>query len=580
MPKILPWLSLFALLVSSNFVPLRAAEEAPVLKIVSQDVVTPQQKELIAKAIPTEAIVSPPKPRKLLIFDTNADYGGHGSIPYANEAFRQMGEKTGAFQTVVSHDPQVFQADSLKQFDAVLMNNNVGNVFSDPVLRENLRKFVHRGGGLLGLHGTTAAFLNWSGPRQGTDDWPEFGEMIGGRGANHREFQEKIFVKVEEPDHPLTRFFPKEGFEYVDEFFRVSDPYSREKQRVLLSIDNAKSNLDREPYAGVKERADEDYAIAWVKSYGYGRCFYSTVAHSPKVFWDPMMLQFYLAAVQFALGDLEASTLPSAYADDTIRLHEKAGWRLSMPAYTFHQFSLFDTIDKTAELGLRYCGGLSFQKVGDGIDKFFDPAVLTDEEIARINEKLRSKNVKMVSYFYGEIPGDEAACRKVFEFADKFGIETFLSEPKVESLDVIERVCDEYGINVALHNHSKNESPEYWSPEKVMSHCKNRSSRIGVCGDMGYWMRSGIDPIDAARTIGNRLMVVQVHDLDQFSPEGTDVLWGAGIGKNAEFFQELYRLGVKPLDVDVEYSKNFEDNMAECRQCIEFFNRTVREITK
>jgi len=562
------------------------AQDAPVIRIVSESIVTPEQKALIEKALPTEAIVPPKKDRKLLIFDINADYGGHSAIPYANEAFTLMGERTGAFEAVVSRDPQVFQADSLKQYDAIFFNNNVGNIFSDPQLRQNVVDFVQRGGGMMGVHGTTAAFLNWSGPQAGTDDWPEFGEMIGGRGANHREQDEKIFVKVEEPDHPLLQsagtppqpFFPKEGFAYQDEFFRVSNPYSREKQRVLLSIDKEKTNLEREPYLGVQERADEDYALAWVKSYGQGRTFYSTFAHSPKIFWDPAMLKFYLAAAQFVLGDLDASTLPSAYVDDTIRSHEKAGRRLSMPAYTFHQFSLFDTIDKTAELSLRYCGGLSFQKVGGGIDKFFDPDQLNDEEIAAVNAKLRSKGIRLVSYYYHELPGDEAACRKVFEFAHKIGIETFLSEPKPENLPMIERFCNEFGINVALHNHDRQASPDYWHPEKVLAVCEKYGPRIGVCGDLGYWMRDGIDPVEAVRILKNHLMVVQVHDLDEFSPNGTDVLWGTGIGKTREFFEELYKLGVRPLDVDVEYSKNFEDNRDECRKCIEFFNETVKNI--
>ena len=554
------------------------AAEAPAIKIVSENIITSEQRDLIEKAVPTEAIVKPKKARKLLIFDINADYGGHGSIPYANLAFKLMGEKTGAFEAVVSRDPQVFQKDSLKNFDAIFFNNNVGNIFSDPQLRRNIEHFIKHGGGMMGVHGTTAGFLNWSGPQAGTDDWPEFGEMIGGRGANHREPDEKIFVKVEEPHHPLLQFFPKEGFEYQDEFFRVSDPYSREKQRVLLSIDKVKTDLDRAPHAGNKERPDEDYALAWVKQYGHGRTFYSTIAHSPKIFWDPMMLKFYLAAAQFVLGDLDASTLPSAFVNDTIRSHERVGWRLSMPAYTFHQYSLFDTIDKTAELGLRYCGGLSFQKVGGGIDKFFDPDQLNDEEIAAVNAKLASKGIRMVSYYYHEIPGDEAACRKVFEFAHKCGIETFLSEPKAESLPVIARICDEFGINVALHNHDKQASPDLWHPEKVLALCEKHGPRIGVCGDLGYWMRDGIDPVEAVRILKNHLMVVQVHDLDEFSPKGTDVLWGTGIGKTKEFFQELFKQGVRPLDVDVEYSKNFENNMEECRKCIEFFNEVVKNL--
>jgi len=556
------------------------AANTPVFNIVADSIITPEQRALIEQAVPTEAVVKPKRERKLLIFDLNVDHGGHASIPYANLAFILMGQKTGAFEAVVSHDPQVFQQDSLKIFDAILFNNNVGNLFTDPVLRQNIETFVRRGGGLMGIHGTTAAFLNWSGPQTGTDDWPEFGEMIGGRGAVHREQDERIFVKVEEPYHPLTQFFPREGFEYQDEFFRVGDPYSRHKQRVLLSIDKERTDLDSGRYAGRKERADEDYALAWVKQYGLGRTFYSTFGHSPKVFWDPMMLQFYLVATQFVLGDLHAPTLPSAYVNDTIRSHERLGWRLVMPGWTFHRFTLFEMIDKLEGLGLRYCGGLSFQRVGGGIDKNLDPAVLTDEEIAAVVEKLRSAGIRMVSYYYHELPSDEDACRRVFEFAEKLGVETFLSEPQVESLAMIKRLSEEFGIKVAIHNHDSHDSPNFWHPEQVVELAKRYGPQIGVCGDLGFWMRNGIDPIDAARILGNHLMVVQVHDLNEFTPAGTDVPWGTGVGRTREFFEVLHKLGVRPLDVDVEYSYNFDNNIEEVRKSIEFFNELVNELIR
>ena len=61
--------------------------------------------------------------------------------------------------------------------------------------------------------------------------------------------------------------------------------------------------------------------------------------------------------------------------------------------------------------------------------------------------------VSMPVFFYATIPSDEAGCRKVFEFGRKLGIETFISEPPPESLDVIERFCDEYDIRLAIHNH-------------------------------------------------------------------------------------------------------------------------------
>jgi type 1 glutamine amidotransferase len=276
--------------------------------VVPSSIVTDAERSKIEEAIPAEAPAKPAKPRKLLIFDLNVGYGGHGSIPFANLAFTRMGQKTGAFETVVSHDPSVFAPTSLKQFDAVFLNNTVGNLFEEPALRKSLRDFVHDGGGLMGVHGTSVAFTRWPGA---AEDWPEFAQMLGARGANHRDSRERVFIKLDDPQHPLNRVFGGQGFEYRDEFFRVHEPYSRDRLRVLLSIDVRKTDLDREPYRGRRERADNDYALAWVRSQGKGRVFYSTIAHHPKVFWDPMMLKFYLGAAQFVLGDLPATTTPS-----------------------------------------------------------------------------------------------------------------------------------------------------------------------------------------------------------------------------------------------------------------------------
>ena len=92
----------------------------------------------------------------------------------------------------------------------------------------------------------------------------------------------------------------------------MQDPYSRKRVRVLLSIDNDKTDFKQDPRFTKPERADNDFALAWVRNYGRGRTFYCTIAHNPYVFRDPKMLPFYLAAAQFILGDLPAPTIPSA----------------------------------------------------------------------------------------------------------------------------------------------------------------------------------------------------------------------------------------------------------------------------
>jgi type 1 glutamine amidotransferase/sugar phosphate isomerase/epimerase len=542
----------------------------------AEDAAEAEERAKVEAAIPAKALVPPRKPRKLLIFDLNVAYGGHGSMRTANLAFTLMGRKTGAFEAAISRDPAVFRPESLKQFHAVFLNNTVGNLFEDPALRQSLLEFVYGGGGLLGVHGTSVAFTRWA--EGGREDWPEFAIMLGMRGAFHRANTEHVFIKLDDPDHPLNRPFGGKGFEFRDEFFRPQGTYSRHRDRVLLGIDTEKTDLKDQPHDRCY-REDNDYALAWVRQYGRGRVFYCAFAHNPYVFWDPKLLEFYLGAAQFALGDLPAPTTPSARLTPAVRAQEKLGWRLGIEAYTFQKYTFFEAIEKTAQLGLPYMGGLSFQKVSNQIDKFFD-AGLSDDELREVRLKLDAAGVRLLTYYIPQIPGDPAGCRKVFEFGRKIGIETFMSEPPPEALDTIEKFCDEYDLNVAIHNHDPKLSPQYWQPEGVLKACQGRSKRIGACPDLGYWMRAGIDPIKAVAMLKDRVITVHVHDLNELGPQGHDVPWGSGVGKTEEFIRALHALGVKPTMFGIEYAYNWLESMPEVGRSIEFFNKVSLDLAK
>jgi len=378
----------------------------------SQRMPESEQRQKIEAALPAKAFVTPRKPRRLLIFDLNVNYGGHASIVTANMAFTMMGAKTGAFETEISKDPAVFKPESLKRFDAVFFNNTVGNLFEDSALRQSLIEFVYAGGGLMGVHGTSVAFTKWPGA---IEDWPEFGIMLGARGANHKANTEHVFIKRDDPDHPLVQPFGGD-FDYRDEFFRVHEPYSRDRVRVLLSIDTARTDMTQQPSYGKVVRADNDYALAWVRQYGRGRIFYCTIGHHPAVFWDPKMLQFYLAATQFALGDLDAPTTPSAKLTPAVQAQEKLGWHLALVP-SEQPLTLFETIDKAAELGLLYVGSSNRQKVSRDIPRDFDDQ-LSNDQMRQIRLKLDAAGVRLLTYRVDGRPSDRAV-----EFARRMGVE-------------------------------------------------------------------------------------------------------------------------------------------------------------
>jgi hypothetical protein len=79
-------------------------------------------------AAPAKARVPPLKPRKLLVFSRSWGYK-HTARPFGAKAIEVMGQKTGAFEAVLTEDDALFEPQSLKQFHAVVLNNTNEEIF-------------------------------------------------------------------------------------------------------------------------------------------------------------------------------------------------------------------------------------------------------------------------------------------------------------------------------------------------------------------------------------------------------------------------------------------------------------------
>ena len=268
---------------------------------VSQEV-TPDEAARIEGALPEQPAVRPEKPRRLLVFTLTKGFA-HGSIPIAAETLVRMGERTGAWEALVSDDAAMFAPRKLASFDGVVFDNTTGTLFEDPELRQSLLDFVSRGGGIVGIHAATDCFY----------DWPEFGELMGGWFDGHPwGANDTVTLEIVEPDHPLTAAFEGRPFTVQDEIYQFKAPYSRESLRVLLRLDVERTEMKK---GGIR-REDGDFAVSWVRSYGEGRVFYCSLGHRREIFWNPVVLKHYLDGIQFALGDLEADATPSALLVD------------------------------------------------------------------------------------------------------------------------------------------------------------------------------------------------------------------------------------------------------------------------
>ena len=279
-----------------------------------------------------------------------------------------------------------------------------------------------------------------------------------------------------------------------------------------------------------------------------------------------------------SLGALGASGLAAA---EKVKLStpsaEKLGWRVSCAQYTFRQLTLFETLDMLAELGIRFVEPAFFLRLDKNRPTLQVnpslPAALREE----LKTRLADRGMGMPS-FYSNLGADEAAGRKTFDFAKEMGVETIVSEPPAAAFDVIEKLCDEYRINLAVHNHPKKPNYRYWNPDGVAAVCKGRSQRIGACCDTGHWVRSGLDVVTCLKKMEGRITSMHLKDVAEWAkPKSRDVPLGTGKANYAAVLAELKRQGFQGI-MAIEYEHISPELTQDVAQCVAFVEKTAKEL--
>jgi type 1 glutamine amidotransferase len=141
--------------------------------------------------------------------------------------------------------------------------------------------------------------------------WPEFNKLIGGYFKFHWPDPQVIYVKIDDPNSPLTAMFHGKEFEIHDETYTFAqNSFSRRNVHVLTSIDYGKMSPE-DKAKEVNPRTDGDYALSYIRREGRGRVFYEGHGHDERVYAMTPMLEHIRAGIQYALSDLKADDSPS-----------------------------------------------------------------------------------------------------------------------------------------------------------------------------------------------------------------------------------------------------------------------------
>jgi hypothetical protein len=249
--------------------------------------------------------------RVLAWADTRNGQAQHEFVSHALAVIERLGYESGAYDTTIRTDSHIVAVQpkkttgepasggpSLSNVDAIFFLGH-RDVPIDDAQKAELAAFVRdQGKGFVAAHTALTAL----------DSWPEFGDLIGARYDGHPWGVSPGTVVNEAPDFPATRHFPA-TFAIADEFYQPKG-FSRDKGRVLLRLD-----VSRMP-PNANYRLGGDMPIAWAKTYGRGRVFYSSLGHDAGTWDNRDVSQMYFEAIKWVLGmtegDIASRPLPSA----------------------------------------------------------------------------------------------------------------------------------------------------------------------------------------------------------------------------------------------------------------------------
>jgi len=218
-----------------------------------------------------------------ILYCTNSAGYRHEAIPLSQTILKQLAKNSGLFDVTATEDMAEFTTEKLARYAAVMFYTT-GELPMSNMQKAALLDFVRSGRGFLGAHCATDTFY----------EWPDYRALIGGYFDGH-PWHQSVRVEVADPASSLVSFLGR-SFEIKDEIYQIRD-FEEQGSHVLLRLDPSSVDLTRD---GVHRRS-YGWPLAWTRSYGRGRVFYTALGHEEAVWQDARYQRLLLNAIQWSI---------------------------------------------------------------------------------------------------------------------------------------------------------------------------------------------------------------------------------------------------------------------------------------
>lgn len=175
-------------------------------------------------------------------------------------------------------------------------------------------------------------------------------------------------------------------------------------------------------------------------------------------------------------------------------------FRTGAQSYSFRSFDFEGSIRCLKELGVPYIEYCAVHF----------PCSAEDATFVNVKERLLAEGIQTLCFGVEGFGSDEAANRKKFAFAKALGIEALTADPTPDSFRNLDKLTEEFGIKIAIHNHGP--EARYNKVVDTLNAIKGHSPLIGACVDTGHTIRSGEKPHEVIEQLGERVLSLHLKD--------------------------------------------------------------------
>jgi putative membrane-bound dehydrogenase-like protein len=251
---------------------------------------------VILTSIHAPAVAADPARPHLLLVTESREYvhdvvkHRDGAPSVVEKTFSQLADKTHLFNVENTADLGAILTKEKLDNTRLIVFYTTGDLHLTPDQFNSFEQWIKNGGSFLGIHCATDTYKNHA----------VYPKLIGATFTGHPwSADATVTIKIDDPNHPATKNLPA-SITAKEEIYQFKN-FDPQSVRVLISLDMEKTT-PKQPH---------HIPIAWCKTYGKGKVFYTSLGHREDVWESDWYQKHLIGAISWLLDAAPGDSTPN-----------------------------------------------------------------------------------------------------------------------------------------------------------------------------------------------------------------------------------------------------------------------------